>query len=80
MYSEMLLTWLRAGHAEIYASRVVGFLSGVDINLRQRDFLGTLRREDPERLANDGVILHVLFPLIAENQNRRWYGRGRFLM
>lgn len=76
----MLLTCLRAGHAEIYASRFVGFLSGVDINVRQRDFLGTLRREDPERLANDGVILHFLFPLIAENHNRRGYGGCRFLM
>ena len=40
IYSEMLLTCLRAGHAEIYASRVVGFLSGVDINVRQRGLSG----------------------------------------
>lgn len=56
--------------AEIYATVVIGFVGRVEIKVGKRKFLGVLRSEYPQSLADDGVVLHFLFVLVAEDQDR----------
>lgn len=67
-----LLRLVRSGQAEIYAALIVDFLGSVEIKFCKRNFLGSLWGKNPQRLADDSVILHFLFALIAENQNCGW--------
>ena len=61
---------MRAGHAEIDTAFIVRLGRGWQVEFGQRNLLRMLRSEDPQSLAYDGVILHFLFVLIAENQHR----------
>jgi hypothetical protein len=65
---------MRAGHVEIHAARVVLLGRRRQVEFRERNLLRVLRSEIPQGLAHDGIILHFLFVLIAENQHR---GRSR---
>src|SRR5258706_5990065 len=65
-----LLPFTRARHAEIDTALVVRLGRSRQVEIRQRNLLRMLRSEDPQSLAYDGVILHFLFVLIAENQHR----------
>jgi len=72
-----LLAFARTRHAEIYAAVVVGFVGRIEIEVAERNLLRPLRREYPQRLAHDRVVLHFLFVLVAEDQDGfRTCGRG----
>ena len=49
----------------------------VEIEVGERNLLRPLRSEYPQRLADDRVVLHFLFVLVAEDQDGvRTGGRG----
>ena len=70
---KILLTLTRARHAEIDTALVVRLGRSRQVEVRERNLLRMLRREVPQNLAYDGVILHFLLVLIAENQHRGWH-------
>src|ERR1700691_6266949 len=72
---ERLLAFAPAGYVKIHAAVVVGFGGGWQVELGEWNFLRTLGGKDPQRLADDGVILHFLFVQVAEDQDR---GRSGF--
>lgn len=74
------MPFIRAGQAEIDAALVVGFRCGRDVEVREWNFFGMLRRERPQRLADDSVILHFLPTLIAEYQHGGRSGFGSFCL
>src|SRR5271169_4582294 len=53
---------------EIYAAIVVGLGSGVDVQPGHRQLGGVLLVENPERAADNRVVLHFLGVLVEENQ------------
>lgn len=70
-----LLPFRPTRQPEIYAALVIGFLRSGQIEIRERNLLCALRREIPQRLAYDGVVLYFFLVLIAENKHR---SRPRF--
>ena len=56
-------------NAESEAAVIVGFCRCGQVKIGERNLLGTLGSEVPERLADDGVVANFLFVLIAEHQN-----------
>ena len=58
-------------HAEIYATFVVCLGGRFDVEPGQWEFRGTLLAEDPERAADNCVILHFLCVLVAKDKQRR---------
>lgn len=65
---------MRDRHMEINAALFIGISGGWQVEIGERNLLRMLRREIPERLAYDGVVLHFKMVLIAENQHRSWRG------
>jgi len=59
---------------EINAALFIGTGSGWQVEVGERNLLRVLRREIPQRLAYDGVVLHVKMVLIAKNQHGSWRG------
>ena len=60
---------LLRGQAEIDAPRFVGFGGRGDVQLGDGNLAGALLGEDPQRLADDRVILDLLAVLIAKDQD-----------
>jgi len=56
-------------NAESEAAVIVGFCRCGQVKIGERNLLGTLGSEVPERLTDDGVVANFLFVLIAEHQN-----------
>ena len=54
---------------EINAALLIGTGSGWQVEVGERNLLRMLRREIPERLADDRVVLHFKVVLIVENQH-----------
>src|ERR1700688_2735528 len=71
---EILLALMRNGELEINAAVVIYPLGGGNVQIRERNFFGALRREAPQGLADDGVVLYFFLVLIAEDQDRRRVG------
>src|ERR1700688_1183494 len=72
--SGILLALLRNGEPEIDAAVVICPLGGGNVQVGERNFIGVLRREAPQGLADDGVVLYFFLVLIAEDQDRRRVG------
>ena len=77
---ERLLPFGSSGHSKFHAAIFVRFRGGGEIEVGQRNFLRALRREDPERLAYYGVILHFFFALISKHEYRRRRGIVSFVV
>ena len=63
----MLLTFIRAGHAEIHAAVVIRLGGRRKIKFSERNLLRMLRRKYPHSLPHDGVVFYFLLVLITEN-------------
>jgi hypothetical protein len=70
-----LLGFAGGRNAESQPAIIVSLCSGRNIKIGQRDLLGALRRECPQRLPHDGIVSYLLLVLIAEDQHGRWYRR-----
>jgi len=49
-----------------------------EVEIGEGNFFGALGSEGPERLADDGVVLHFLFVPVAEDEHGGWHDRGAF--
>src|ERR1700688_3764494 len=67
--STRLLAFLEIWHVEIDAALFVGLCGSLQVEIGERNFLLMLRGEVPQGLADDGIILHLFFVSIAENQD-----------
>src|ERR1700722_14038600 len=74
--SPVLLAFVRQRNVKTNAPLVVGFDGGRQVEIGKRDFLGAWGTETPQSLADDGVVLNLLFMLIAKNQDGGGDDRG----
>jgi hypothetical protein len=65
---ERLLPFRSPRHAKFHTAIFVRLGRGSEIDLGQRDPFRALRREDPERLAYDRVIVNLLPALITKHE------------
>src|ERR1035438_8809531 len=65
-----LLTLTRFRQPELDSAILVGPDRGWHVEYCKRDFLDALRREYPQDLVNNRVVLNVALTLVAKNQDR----------
>jgi len=72
-----LLAFRSIRQTEIDTAVLVGLRSRSNIEVAERYLFRVLRREVPQRLANNGVVVNLFFTLIAEDKNRSRDNFGR---
>ena len=65
---ERLLSFRRPRYAKFHTAIFVGLGRGSEIDLGQRNPFPALRRENPQRLAYDGIVLNFLLALITKHE------------
>src|SRR6267378_1573912 len=77
---ERLLSFRRPRYAKFHTAIFVGLGRGSEIDLGQRNPLPALRREDPQRLAYDRIVLNLLLALITKHEHGSLPGLIAFLV
>ena len=65
---ERLLPFRSPRYVKFHTAILVRLGRGSEIDLGQRNLFRALRREDPERLAYDRIILNLLLALITKHE------------